>query len=108
MIAPAEVGVQSAGQHLGQHANGRAPALHPSHKTWVAIAAAKGSHVSHELRVSFVQSPRGPGQRHTIARTRLGRRSLPEWARPTARQIIEHVVEHPMALGPDVGPVIWI
>ena len=42
VVAAAEIGVQPAGQHLGQHADRRAAAMHPAHEAGMQIAGGVG------------------------------------------------------------------
>ncbi len=51
LVAPAQVGIEAGGQHLGQHADGIAAAVHPAHEAGVAITDGIGQDVIHEALV---------------------------------------------------------
>ncbi len=53
LIAAAEIGVQSRGQHFRQHAYGSAAAVDPAHETGMNIARRERQDVVHELLMNF-------------------------------------------------------
>ena len=55
LVAAAEIGVEAAGQHLGQHADHRAAALDPAHEAGMHVAAGIGQDVVHEFAVHRLQ-----------------------------------------------------
>ena len=55
VIAPAEIGVQSGRQHLRQHADGGAAAMHPSHEAGMNVAGRIGNDEIGELAIDVVE-----------------------------------------------------
>ncbi len=106
MIAAAEVGVDARRQHLREHPHRRAAALHPPHEARVAIAAGVGQHVAQELGVHGGQLGRRIGRRRVaIAAPELGRDRRPGRLVAQAREVVEHVVEHGVALATQRLPI---
>ena len=105
LIAPAYVGVQPGSQHLGQHADRRAAAMHPAHKTRMPIAHCVGQDVLHKLIVQIRQFSaigRQSAQKELPYRF-IGR--LPDRPLTNLLQRIEHIIQHAMALGTKIVPV---
>ncbi len=61
LVAAAEIGVQPAGQHLGEHADGRAAAVDPAHEPWVQVARAGRQHLLHEVLMDLGRGSGAPG-----------------------------------------------
>ena len=108
VVAPAQIGVETAGQHLGQHADGCTAALHPAHEAGMAVAGAIGSDVGHELGVRLRQRRTRPRQTRPVPRARLRGERPPNRPLTDSFQTIEHVVEHAVALHAHLRPVLWI
>jgi hypothetical protein len=108
VIAAAEIGIETSGEHLRQHAGHVAAAVHPSHETGMAVPRGIGKNAAHELVMHGREIGR-PG-RHAGAKIRpdVVRDRLPDRPRADVLDIIENVVEHPVPLGPDLLPVLRI
>ena len=65
VIPSAGIGVHPGGQHRGQHADGRAAAMHPSHEAWVYIAERVGQNVTQEFSVDRTEFGSLAGQSRT-------------------------------------------
>ena len=104
LVAPADVGIQPRSQHFGQHAHRRAAALHPSHEARMRIARRVRQDILHESAMRLGQRT-GPA-RQPLAEllAQRGRNRLPDRLFGQAFTVIEHVVQHPMALLPDIAP----
>ena len=55
MIAPTEIGVQSGGQHLGQHTDRAAATMNPSHEARVNVAGGIGNDEIGEFPIDLVK-----------------------------------------------------
>lgn len=106
VVAATGVDVEAGRQHLRQHADRRAAALNPSHEAWMGIAARIGQHVPQEAGVYLRQV--GRLARQARCAQPPVRRRTPERSIPQALQVIEYVVEHPMALKPQRVPVLRV
>ena len=105
LVAPAHVGVQAAGEHVGQHADRGAAAVHPAHETRVGIADHVGQDVLHHAGM------------HALERTRLRRQcrmkqparrrgdGLPYRPCTDVFDITEHVAQHLLRLRAKRGPI---
>ena len=58
MIAAAEIGVQSGRQHLGQHSDRGAAAMHPSHESGMHVTRCIGNDEIGELAIDFLETAR--------------------------------------------------
>ena len=108
VIAPAKIGVQSAGQHLRQHAHSCATAMDPAHETWMHVARRIRHDEIGELLIGIFQIDglaRQTGAK-MLAR-RVGNR-LPHRALADMFDVIDHIVEHAVAQGAQFAPILGI
>ncbi len=108
VIAPAEIGVQSARQHFGQHTHRRAAAMHPAHETGMHIARRIRHDVIGELLIGVFQFGRLARQGGTKMRARRVGNGLPHRALADMFDVIDHVVEHAMPQGAQRAPILGI
>ena len=108
MVTSAEIGVQAAGQHLGQHARRRSATLHPSHETRMHVAARIRQDMRHEFAVHLIQWRRRAWHRSPeVIAYSLGH-GLPDRARANMSDVVEHVIEHAVGLGPEIRPLLGV
>ncbi len=105
MIAATQVGVQPRRQHLRQHTGGRAAAMHPAHEAWMHVARRIRQDVPHELLVYGSESGRRGGKAALEPGSNLLRNRLPHRTFSNILYVVEHVVEHTMAIGPETRPI---
>ncbi len=108
MVAAAEIGVQPGRQHFREHADRGAAAMHPAHEAGMNVAGRIGRDEIAELAIDLAEF--GRPARQFLAKPRphvIGYR-LPDRARADRCDMIDHVVEHAMALGADLVPVLRI
>ncbi len=74
----------------------------------MGVAAGIGGDVGQELGVDRRQVFRRPGQAGPEPSPRLRRRRLPDGLGAQVLQMVEHVVQHAMALGAQVAPVLGV
>ena len=108
MIAPAKIGVQSARQHLRQHADSGAAALDPAHEAGMHIAAGIGQHSVHEFAVHVPQRLRSARHRAAEMPAHGVRHRCPDRPFPDVGDIVQHVVQHCVRLGARLRPVLRI
>ena len=78
VVAAAAVGVEPGSQHLGQHADGRARAVHPAQEQRVRVARDVRLDVAREVGEHALEVPDVAGQRRPEARARCLGRRLPD------------------------------
>ncbi len=108
LIAPAEIRIESGGQHFRQHARRIAAAMHPAHEAGMGIPGRERKDVAHELVMH--RGKLGRRDRHWPVKTRahaIGDR-LPNRALADVLEIIDDVVEHPVPLGTQARPICGI
>ena len=108
VIAPAEIGVQPGGQHLGQHADWGAAAMHPSHEARVNVAGRIGNDEIGEFPIDLVKIGRFDRKVGTKPPADFIRYRLPNRTLPDVSDIVEHVIEHAMTLRANFVPVLRI
>src|SRR6202022_214636 len=108
VIAPAEIGVQPSRQHLRQHADGGAAAMHPSHEARVNIARRTGDDEIGEFPIDL--SEIGGFKWELCAKPRADsiRYRSPDRAIADVGGVVEHVIEHAMTSCADIVPVLRI
>lgn len=105
MVAATQIGIEPRREHFRQHPDGRPPAMHPAHEAGMRIADRKRQDTVHEGLVNLVQPASLPGQGLAKAPAhRVGNR-LPDRPLANALEIIQHIVEHAVALRPEPAPV---
>ena len=105
MIAAAEIGVQSGRQHLRQHADHRAAAVHPSHEAGMNIA---GRIRRDELRIfaiDIAEIGRLPRDFCAKPRANLVRDRAPHRLISNIGDGVDRVIEHAMRLRAHLIPV---
>ena len=108
VVAAAAVGVEAGGQHLRQHADGRARAVHPAHEEGVRVARGVRLDVAREVREHVREVAALARQRALEARAhRLGRR-LPDRPILDRGEVVDHVVERAVAELAEALPVVGV
>ena len=105
VVAPAKIGVEAGCQHLRQHADRRAAAMDPTHESGMRVAGRIGKNVASKIVIRrFERVGRaGDGLTKPVANM-IGNR-LPHRPCPNVLEVIEHVVQHPVPLSPQIVPV---
>src|SRR4029077_7805259 len=101
LVAAAQIGVQSRSQHFCQHSHSSSTTMHPAHEAGMLVPYGERQNVAHEGFMHGAQVRRF--LRHGLAKQRtdlLGNR-LPDWPFANIPKIIEHVVQHSVALSSD-------
>jgi hypothetical protein len=108
LIAAPDICVQAGGQHLRQHSDRTATALHPAHEAGVGISASERQNGAQEFLVDFRQ--RGGCLRQLLAKAgaHLFGNWLPDGAFADGFDEAQHVVEHAVSLLAEGGPVAGI
>ena len=108
MVAPAAIGIQPGRQHLPEHADCRAAAMHPAHEAGMKIAGRVGRDEIAEFAVDVFQFGRLKRQALAKPCANRVRDRLPERTLANRRDVIEHVVEHAVPERADVVPILRV
>ena len=105
MIAAAEIGIQSARQHLRQRADDIAAAVHPSHESGMNIAGRVGRDEIRILAIDIAEIA-GPARKlGAKSRAHLIRNWTPDRSFANAGDGVDHVIEHAMTLRAQIIPI---
>ena len=108
MIAAAEIGIQSGREHLRQHSDRGAAAMHPSHESGMNVSCRIGDDEIGELAIDFVKIARLARQLGAEpGADPIGYRR-PDRTVADAGGVVEHVVEHAMTQRTKSVPVLRI
>ena len=105
VVAAAEIGVETGGEHLRQHAGHAAAAMHPAHEAGVHIAGGERENVAHEFVVHGGKTGRSARDVRLEAGAHAVRDRLPHRALADVLDVIENIVEHPVPLGTGALPI---
>ncbi len=108
LISAATVCVQACSQHLGEHPNRSSTALNPPHEARVSVTHGKRQHGVHELSMYGRERRGTPGNVVEEAGPDIVRDLLPHGTAANLLQVIEHVVDHAMALSAELGPILRV
>ena len=108
VIASAEIGVEAGGQHFRQHADGGAAAVHPSHEAGMNVAGRIRRDEIGEFAIDLAEVRRLTRQRCAELPANRIRNRLPYRASAYPRDVIDHVIEHPMTLRAQILPISGI
>ena len=108
VVAAAQVRVETGRQHLGQDSGGRSPAMHPAHESGMHIAGRVRQDVVHEAAVNLRKIGRRVGHRIAKVSPNLSRNGLPDRTLADVLDIVQSIVEHPVSLRSECGPVVRI
>ena len=108
VIASAEIGVQAGRQHLRQHADGRAAAMHPAHEAGMHVAGGVGQDIAHEFPVHGGQIGRRFGKIAAEPGAHLIGNRLPDGTLADVLDVVEHVVQHAVRLAAKARPIFGI
>ena len=105
VIAAAEIGVEPGGEHFRQHSRHVAAAMHPAHEAGMHIAGGVRENVAHERIVHGGKIARPARKFFAQTRAHAVRDRLPDRARADVLDVIENIVEHPVALRAGAMPI---
>ncbi len=108
MIPAGQIRIQPGREHFRQHSRRVAAAMHPPHETRVHVAGGIRQDLFQKLLVDRAQF--SPRNRKPIAKTgahRL-RHRLPYGTFADLLQIVEHIVQHAMALIAKQRPILRV
>ena len=105
VIAPPQVGVQPRREHLRQHTNGCAAAMHPAHETRVRVAGGERQNIAHEFPMNGGQIGRRLGNIATEPGPHLVGKRLPDGTCADVFDVVENVIQHPVSLRPKARPI---
>ena len=108
VIPPAQIGVQSRREHLRQHADRAAAAMHPAHEARMHIAGRVRRDVIGEFAVDFGEIGRPPRKLGAKVRANVIGNRRPDRALADIGDVIEHVIEHAMTLRAQIVPAFRI
>ncbi len=104
MVASTEVCIHAGRQHFGKHADRRASILDPAHESGGCVSTRTRQDRVHELQPDITQRSGNARERFVNRRQHLGRRLLPDRLIPQRLEMVEHIVQHPMAITAQVTP----
>jgi len=105
VIAAPQIGIQPSRQHLRKHARCSAAALYPPHECRVHVARRVRQDQLREFAIDGRQFSRAFRQLRAKSSPDIGRYGLPGRTPANLFQIVEHIVEHPVAQRPGFRPV---
>src|ERR1022692_2449593 len=105
MVAPSQIGVQSGGEHFRDYTHRRACSMNPSHESGMHVAGGKRQDVAREFFVNFGQIRRPARQLATEMLADVWRDRLPDRTIPNIFEVVQNVIEHPVRLAPERGPI---
>ena len=108
LLASAKIGVETCREHFCQHPDRRTTAMNPTHETRMRIANRIRQHILHKGRMRRHKIARLHRHRQLKHGTHLSRDRLPDRAISHIFNIVEHIVQHLMALMPELLPVFRI
>ncbi len=108
VIAPAAIGVEAGCEHLGDHPDRRASAMHPAHERRMSVSGRIGFDRSLELFERFLEGGAFFRQISLETRTDFWWRGDPHGSLPQRAQVIDHAVKRRARLGAKRVPIVWI
>src|SRR4029077_13473424 len=108
VIAAAEIGVEPGSEHLRQHADRGATAVHPSHEAWMDVAGRVRRDEIGELPVDIAEIGRLSRKLGAKAYANLVRYRTPYRTFADVGDVIDHVIEHAMTLRTKLVPALRI
>jgi hypothetical protein len=105
VIAPTEVRVQPAGEHLAEHAEGVPASVNPTHEPRVHVPRRERQDATHELGVDGLEWLSAAGKGLAQRPSQVVRHRAPDRPSADARREVDDVVEHPVRFRAERGPV---
>ena len=105
MVAPSQIGVQSSGQHFRHDTHRRAGSVNPSHESGMHVAGGIRQDVAREFFVNCGQIRRLTRKLTTETLADVRRDRLPDGTIANVFEIVQNVLEHPVRLAPERGPI---
>ncbi|MEY9590127.1 hypothetical protein ABIA06_002418 [Bradyrhizobium yuanmingense] len=108
VVASAEIGVEAGREHLREHADGGAAAMHPAHEAGMDVAGRIGRNMLGEFAIDLrevarlARHVRPEGRAHVI-----GNRP-PDGARPNVGNAVDRLVQHAVGQRAKLAPVLRI